>query len=274
MRSRLRKLRHLRTLTAHAREVRRQKPCPKKPCQICTRSRRDLIAPTSRCQHESTICRECFSKTVRMHVRELGNIEKIPCPLPMCFESLSHADVRQKADRQTFLEYDVLLTRRVLQRMPNFVWCKGAGCGSGQLHEGGQAEPVGKCDACGSRFCFSCAVPMHDGDTCKRFQQRAVEERRSMDHLSQYTKLCPRCGRRIEKSGGCDHMTCRISAGGCGYEFCWRCLCDYGPILAHGNHRHRETCQYYFAYDSAVPSDSSQDEVHDEPCQDEVHDEP
>lgn len=36
------------------------------------------------------------------------------------------------------------------------------------------------------------------------------------------TKACPRCNVRIEKNGGCDHMTCR-----CGYEFWWSTLNAY-----------------------------------------------
>lgn len=40
---------------------------------------------------------------------------------------------------------------------------------------------------------------------------------------------CPNCTIYIEKTGGCDHMTCKT----CGYEFCWECLQDY--------HAHNET---------------------------------
>jgi hypothetical protein len=32
------------------------------------------------------------------------------------------------------------------------------------------------------------------------------------------TKPCPKCGVRIEKNGGCIHMTCRREIGGCSYE--------------------------------------------------------
>jgi ariadne-1 len=35
----------------------------------------------------------------------------------------------------------------------------------------------------------------------------------------QNTKPCPRCSSRIEKNGGCNHMTCEH----CHYEFCWIC---------------------------------------------------
>lgn len=34
-----------------------------------------------------------------------------------------------------------------------------------------------------------------------------------------WTRRCPSCGVSIEKSGGCDHMTCRK----CQFEFCWLC---------------------------------------------------
>merc|ERR1712154_518295 len=34
-------------------------------------------------------------------------------------------------------------------------------------------------------------------------------------------------GVHIEKNQGCNHMTCRKHAGGCGHEFCWLCKGDW-----------------------------------------------
>jgi ariadne-1 len=42
--------------------------------------------------------------------------------------------------------------------------------------------------------------------------------------IKENTKKCPKCQTPIEKNQGCNHMTCRRSAGGCGYEFCWICM--------------------------------------------------
>jgi len=42
-------------------------------------------------------------------------------------------------------------------------------------------------------------------------------------------KKCPKCHHPMEKSGGCQQMSCR-----CGTSFCWECLClwqDHGPYL-------------------------------------------
>jgi len=36
-------------------------------------------------------------------------------------------------------------------------------------------------------------------------------------------KNVPVVKKNIEKDGGCMHMTCNTSYGGCGFEFCWLC---------------------------------------------------
>jgi ariadne-1 len=42
-------------------------------------------------------------------------------------------------------------------------------------------------------------------------------------------KHCPKCRRPIEKSSGCNHMTC---SSPCHHEFCWLCLGDWRPHVA------------------------------------------
>jgi len=41
------------------------------------------------------------------------------------------------------------------------------------------------------------------------------------------TKKCPACKKFIEKNQGCNHMTCRKEAMGCGHEFCWICMGEW-----------------------------------------------
>jgi len=93
------------------------------------------------------------------------------------------------------------------------------------------------CGVCSFTFCPSCDLPAHRPATCqmmKDWEEKEgyletggndeVENRKLKQHT---TKPCPRCGVRIEKNGGCPHMTCHRVSGGCGYEFCWQCLGPY-----------------------------------------------
>ncbi|KAI1362641.1 hypothetical protein F5Y08DRAFT_329978 [Xylaria arbuscula] len=73
-------------------------------------------------------------------------------------------------------------------------------------------------------------------------QRKRAEEAASETALLAVSKLCPRnCGARIQKTEGCDHMTCRQ----CHHEFCWLCFADWGPIRKHGNAHHKASCKYH-----------------------------
>jgi E3 ubiquitin-protein ligase RNF14 len=122
-------------------------------------------------------------------------------------------------------------------------WCAHPGCGEGLLHEGGAGSPVITCPSCRRRTCFNHRGPFHDGQTCEQHDRAAAAD---LAWFKAHAKRCPRCGEGIQKQGGCDHMTCRRPSG-CGHEFCWVCLADYGPIRAHGNHHHEKKCSYYRA---------------------------
>eukprot|EP01041_Mallomonas_annulata_P000757 gene757-1443_t len=92
------------------------------------------------------------------------------------------------------------------------------------------------CAVCRSVFCANCDALPHAPATCDMI--RKWEEKNGYLETTNFTsnelearklkfkisKPCPRCGVRIEKTGGCSHMVCVRSAGGCGFEFCWECL--------------------------------------------------
>ena len=59
--------------------------------------------------------------------------------------------------------------------------------------------------------------------------------------IATITMPCPKCKVRIEKDGGCDHMTCAQ----CQYEFCYQCSANYATILRYDNRRHKRSCVYY-----------------------------
>jgi hypothetical protein len=56
----------------------------------------------------------------------------------------------------------------------------------------------------------------------------AEAQARKLKHLT--TRPCPRCGVRIEKNGGCPHMTCVQPS--CKYEFCWECGGPFHTVVS------------------------------------------
>ena len=69
--------------------------------------------------------------------------------------------------------------------------------------------------------------------------EQQFSEERSNTWLNANAKLC-KCGRQVQKTDGCDHMTCK-----CGLEWCWVCGVGYGEIKRIGNKAHKSTCPHY-----------------------------
>ncbi len=81
--------------------------------------------------------------------------------------------------------------------------------------------------AAGHAFCFKCGAAPHDPVTCAVFREwegRESDPTADDAWLAAFTKPCPNCKTAIQKGEGCNHMTCKKEARGCGFEFCWICL--------------------------------------------------
>lgn len=211
-----------------------------------------------RCDHERDVCRTCVRRAIELEVTGKGNSTRILCPHKGCPSELEYADVLREASRAVFERFDQLLLQQVLQTEPGFRWCAHAGCGSGQIVADVAPGPDAgrniflRCHCCQQRTCVHHRCAWHAKRTCKEYDSdaRHSEEVALLQYLEREdVKRCPKCNHGIEQNGGCDHMTCKKSAGGCGAEFCTRCLADYnGPngIWVRGNSAHKESCRYYF----------------------------
>ncbi|KAF8864894.1 hypothetical protein BDZ45DRAFT_581627 [Acephala macrosclerotiorum] len=210
-----------------------------KECCVCAEDLPESGFPeqkiTSTCNHEPTTCRTCLSITIATQIPELA-WDQLHCP--ECPETLPY-DIVRTYDKKSLLA--------AFQTMPNFTMCLAPGCGSGQIHEGGDAEPIMTCRTCEFKTCFSHKMPWHEGQTCAEYdvmrRERMEQEAASEAFISQNAKICPnpKCGHGIIKYAGCDHMTCRQ----CNYQFCYLCLSPWQNIMRLGNTAHDEECRYH-----------------------------
>ena len=72
------------------------------------------------------------------------------------------------------------------------------------------------CNACGRKSCYTHGTEWHEGLTCAEMDNkvaklRGKEIRANEKYIAKKTKPCPnkKCGKPIQKRGGCQHMTCK-----------------------------------------------------------------
>eukprot|EP00906_Rhabdomonas_costata_P004641 RCo006828 len=232
-------------------------------CAICMEEMRSESSPPvqGQCDHPTQkICVDCLRRHVSEEMNQKGQVISIRCPIPGCRKVMTYEDIRRAASAADFARFDRLVLNRFLQSQQEFRWCMAsASCGSGQLHEGGDAAPIMTCHKCKGKTCFTHSVPWHTDLTCAAYEEdRQRGETANQDFLRRETKPCPECGAAIQKNDGCDHMTCK-PPGGCGHEFCWRCLAPYAKILRRGNHHHQPTCIYYAEFASDGEDDGGEE---------------
>lgn len=118
-----------------------------------------------------------------------------------------------------------------------------------------EMESLKTCLACAQGTCIEYNIVWHSQKTYPEHKEEArvqkaeeaaaacaVAEAESVKYVEENCKACPNysCGYRIEKRGGCDHMTC----GRCWHQFCWICDVDYQEVHRVGNTAHKEDCEY------------------------------
>lgn len=216
-------------------------------CVICTNDVLRASLPssiTATCNHPPQTCRPCISSWISSRLKTSGQ-GSLTCP--QCTERLNDIEIKAFATPEIYEQYQFLVLRSTLSDNPEFHWCIGPGCQSGQLHA--DSNPIFRCTQCSFHSCIEHKVPWHDGVTCTEYdasivsRQREMEEAASKKKIKETSRQCPgkNCGWRIEKNDGCDHMTCRK----CNTEFCWLYKTNYNDIRRDGNMAHRRTCRYY-----------------------------
>ncbi|EME41140.1 hypothetical protein DOTSEDRAFT_55051 [Dothistroma septosporum NZE10] len=224
----------------------------RRECVCCGDEKHVLDFPvkpaTNVCQHVSTTCIDCMHSWLSSELDTKG-CEDLKCP--ECPGILAYDSIHLLSNRSTSTKYEQLLLRNTLSSLPEFAWCLSPTCESGQLNtqNGNYMECDTSLGGCGYKQCLLHKVPWHAGETCPQYEHRvsgrkaAEEEAATNAMLDEVSKICPgkNCGWRIQKSTGCDHMTCRK----CKWQFCWECLASHKEIKREGNTAHERWCKFH-----------------------------
>ncbi|KAE8255216.1 hypothetical protein A4X13_0g3113 [Tilletia indica] len=159
--------------------------------------------------------------------------------------------------QELFGRFAAMRKKTIAEADPTAAYCPVVGCGGVVLgrkeDEGTSFEALRECEQCGFAFCRWCAKAWHGKTQCElsavsklasawlaaspdseertilirkyglanllRLVRDYQEERANRAWLSSHTTRCPHCGCSVEKSQGCNHLTCVR----CGMHFCFLC---------------------------------------------------
>ena len=119
-------------------------------------------------------------------------------------------------------EFDALVhasfTTYVHSRPEQFFYCPTPDCT--QVYRAATQSTVLQCPACLVRICPVCHTEYHDGFDCVDRNVGGGEQRFKEWSRDHDVKNCPGCKVPIERSEGCNHLTCTR----CHTHICWVCL--------------------------------------------------
>jgi hypothetical protein len=168
-------------------------------------------------------CNDCWMSSLQTVSAEgLQQIVTTTCPQHDCSERVTSDDVQMVAP-ELVPRWDDALLQVFVQRCAEHMFCPGPNCtavANWCSRDAPFPTPV-CCKLCDTSFCFQCGEQPHSPAPCAvlgRFNE-IMSKFEEQDHENK-TKECPGCGIKIQKNGGCNHMTCSQ----CRLEFCWICL--------------------------------------------------
>lgn len=199
-------------------------------CPVCLESK--LTVPLSCCA--LTVCEDCLKRYVGTQVQMAK--PSVSCPSPNCTGFLEEGLLlslmtpEQVARYRYFLELSQLdsLTKPCPQ-CSQFTSLK--------THPPNRSEHKYKiqCNSCQFVWCFKCHAPWHNGLKCREYRKgdKLLRTWASViEHGQRNAQKCPQCKIHIQRTEGCDHMTCAQ----CNTNFCYRCGERYRHLRFFGDH--------------------------------------
>lgn len=168
----------------------------------------------SACEHRT--CKECtvtyLSDPQHYPIRCVHESCTAPLDDTACLELL-----RSDSSAESYLALEKFIIERKL--LENVTYCSNGTCATPiALEDVAETVVCIKCPMCKASTCRKCKCPWHDAMTCEQFQATVASKEFSQLSKKLCIKRCPKCGHAVEKSSGCNRVTCK-----CGTVFCFKC---------------------------------------------------
>ena len=185
------------------------------------------------------LCTDCFPAYAQEKVMGADGVYA-RCPDKGCNLTVPPKIFKKILSDEDYSRYQQFIVKAFVELSYNAKNCIGAGCEYIIANKTDRDVDV-EC-VCGAQFCFGCLEPPHPPIKCElleKWNERTKDSKGELEAemnakwLNANSKKCPKCKVPIEKSYGCNWMTCHS----CKHGFCWLCL---GDEAAHpgraGNH--------------------------------------
>uniref|UniRef100_A0A8D0L6M1 E3 ubiquitin-protein ligase RNF217 n=1 Tax=Sphenodon punctatus TaxID=8508 RepID=A0A8D0L6M1_SPHPU len=203
-------------------------------CRVCLEEK--PIKPLSCCK--KPVCEECLKRYLSSQV-QLGQAD-IKCPITECSEYLDETAVLYSLPHDDIIKYKYFLElSRIDSSTKQCPQCKHFTTFRRRGHIPTPTKLENKykiqCPTCQFVWCFKCHSPWHEGVNCKEYKKGDKLLRHwanEIEHGQRNAQKCPKCKIHIQRTEGCDHMTCSQ----CNTNFCYRCGERYRQLRFFGDH--------------------------------------
>ncbi|XP_067149878.1 E3 ubiquitin-protein ligase RNF217 [Apteryx mantelli] len=203
-------------------------------CRVCLEEK--PVKPLSCCK--KAVCEECLKRYLSSQV-QLGQAD-IKCPITECSEHLDETTVLYNLPHDDIIKYKYFLElSRIDSSTKPCPQCKHFTTFRRRGHIPTPAKLENKykiqCPSCQFVWCFKCHSPWHEGVNCKEYKKGDKLLRHwanEIEHGQRNAQKCPKCKIHIQRTEGCDHMTCSQ----CNTNFCYRCGERYRQLRFFGDH--------------------------------------
>ncbi|KYN38237.1 E3 ubiquitin-protein ligase RNF14 [Trachymyrmex septentrionalis] len=236
------------------------------------------------CAH--TFCKDCIRGYFEVKIKD-GNVQNICCPEEKCKFEATPGQVKELVSSELFSKYDSLLLSTTLDTMMDIVYCPRRHCQYPVTRD--PDDNMARCPVCQYAFCIRCKMVYHGVEPCKissaekqrllneyqsasnekkaemekhygkRQLQTMLENTMSENWINDNSHNCPHCKTAIEKSDGCNKMTCSH----CGTYFCWLCGTRLNPEAPYLHFRNPDSKCFNMLYRGMIPDELDDDDDFD-----------